>query len=109
MKEKIKKDLAEILSNKNNICNRSSYLEKIETLINDHTKANWEATAQYHNSKFYLKSFPLLKGKVQTPLSQLIRLSGGYVVEVKEDTFVWNDCEYKNANEVIECIWKKEN
>ena len=112
MKEKIKEDIDYISKDKTNVCNNSSYL-KLLNLLNDKFDESslrmWLQTAQYHNAHNYVRSFPKLAGKIDKSLNQLVRLAGGYVIEVSKHKYKWNECEYDELSEVAECIWNKEN
>jgi hypothetical protein len=111
MKEKIKKDIEYISKDKNNVCNNSAYLKLLNHLYTkfDETSIGmWLQTAQYHNAQNYVRSFPELSGKIDKSLNQLVRLAGGYVIEVTKDKYRWNECEYDEMGDVAECIWNKE-
>jgi len=111
MKEKIKQDIEYISKDKNNVCNNPDYLRLLNHLhdnFSELSRGAWLITAQHHNATRYVKSFPHLSGKIDKSLNQLIRLAGGYIIEVHGDKFSWNDCVYDDASDVANCIWDKE-
>ena len=111
MKEKIKKDIYYIQTDTKNICHKNSYLDMLNKLhdnFSEESKDEWLRTAQHHNARRYIQSFPYLKRKVDKSLNQLIRLGGGYVIEVTKDFFRWNECESKDLNQVTDYIWNSE-
>lgn len=108
MIENIKNDLEYIKSaGTKNICHNPHYIKKIEELIKNFSKNGWIATAQYHSAESYIQSFP--ETEINPEVNQVIRLSGGYVIEVlPEIDYKWKKCVYEKIFDVIDCIFLTE-
>jgi hypothetical protein len=108
MRKRIKEDLETLQSaSDSNISKNPHYIERVENLLENLSKEDWIKTGQYHNAETYLKSFP--NTRLFPEVNQLIRLAGGYVIQVLADKYVWKDCMSSQPREVMGCIWEKEN
>ena len=108
MENLILRDIQNILNGgEKHPCNNPHYLKRLIGLLEKGiNREDWLETAQYHNSKTY----PLPPTNDIAPeVNQIIRLGGGYIIQVLETKYQWENCVFDSIPEVMNCIWETEN